>query len=81
MNHINYDDAQADQSLVWSCCPQMNFSGKQNQSQTRCEARDVSHAQADLSFRHSHVLQESLHVQPNSIQTILCDQSHFVDSS
>ena len=57
--HTNYDDAQTDQSLVWSYFPQMNFSGKQNHSQKRCEARDISNAQADLSFRHSHMLQES----------------------
>ena len=35
--------------------PQINVSDKQNQSQKRCEARDVSNAQADLSLRHSHV--------------------------
>ena len=34
----------------------MNISGKQNQSQKRCEARDVSNAQTDVSLRHSHVL-------------------------
>ena len=56
MYHTNCDDAQAGQSLVWSYFPQMNVSGKQNQSQKRCEARDVSIAQADLSLRHSHVL-------------------------
>ena len=35
--------------------PQMNISGKQNQSQKRCEASDVSNAQTDVSLRHSHV--------------------------
>ena len=35
---------------------QMNVSGKQNQSQKRCEARDVSNAQTDVCLRHSHVL-------------------------
>ena len=33
----------------------MNISGIQNQSQKRCEARDVSNAQTDVSLRHSHV--------------------------
>ena len=62
------DDAQTDQSLVLSFFPQINASGKQNQSQKRCEAKDVSNAQTDLSLRHSHVLH--VHVQPNSIQAI-----------
>ena len=56
MYHTNCDDAQTDQSLVWQYRPQVNVSGKQNQSQKRCEARDVSNAQADLSLLHSHVL-------------------------
>ena len=43
-------------SLVWSYFPQIKVSGKKNQSQKRCEARDVSNAQTDLSLRHSHVL-------------------------
>ena len=43
------------QSLFWSYFPQMNISGKQNQSQKRCEARDVSNAQTNVSLRHSHV--------------------------
>ena len=47
MYHINCDDAQTDQGLVWSYIPQINASGKQNQSQRRCEARDVSNAQTD----------------------------------
>ena len=34
----------------------LTFSGKQNQSQKRFEAKDVSNAQTDLSLRHSHVL-------------------------
>ena len=34
----------------------LTFSGKQNQSQKRFEARDVSNALTDLSLRHSHVL-------------------------
>ena len=55
MYHTNCDDAQTDQSLFWSYFPQMNISGKQNQSQKRCEARDVSNAQTDVSLRHSHV--------------------------
>ena len=42
-------------SLFWSYFPQMNISGKQNQSQKRCEARDVSNAQTDVSLRHSHM--------------------------
>ena len=33
MYHTNCDDAQTDQSLFWSYFPQMNISGKQNQSQ------------------------------------------------
>ena len=33
----------------------MNISDKQNQSQKRCEARDVSNAQTDVSLHHSHV--------------------------
>ena len=33
MYHTNCDDAQTDQSLVWSKFPQINVSGKQNQSQ------------------------------------------------
>ena len=41
--------------LFWAYFPQMNISGKQNQSQKRCEARDVSNAQTDVSLRHSHV--------------------------
>ena len=52
----NCDDVQTDHSLVWSYFPQINVSGKQNQSQKRCEAGDVSNAQTDLSLRHSHVL-------------------------
>ena len=32
MYHTNCDDAQADQSLVWQYFPQINVSGKQNQS-------------------------------------------------
>ena len=36
--------------------PQINVSGKQNQSQKRCETKDISNAQTDLSLRHSHVL-------------------------
>ena len=55
MNHTNCDDAQTDPSLFWSYFPQINISGKQNQSQKRCEARDVSNAQTDVSLRHSHV--------------------------
>ena len=53
--YANCDDAQTDQSLFWSYFPQMSISGKQNQSQKRCEARDVSNAQTDVSLRHSHV--------------------------
>ena len=34
MYHTNCDDAQTDQSLVWQYFPQINVSGKQNQSQT-----------------------------------------------
>ena len=34
----------------------LTFSGKQNQSQKLCEAKDVSNAQTDLSLRHSQVL-------------------------
>ena len=56
MYHTNCDDAQTDQSLVWRYFPQINVSGKQNQPQKRCEARDVSNAQANLSLLHSHVL-------------------------
>ena len=56
MYHTNCDDAQTDQSLVWTYFPQINVSGKQNQSQKRCEARDVSNAQTDHSLRHSYVL-------------------------
>ena len=56
MYFTNCDNAQTDQSLVWSYFPQINVSGKQNQSQKRCEARDVSNAQTELSLRHSHVL-------------------------
>ena len=56
MHHTNCDDVQTDQSLFWSYFPQMNVSGKQNQSQKRCEARDVSNAQTDVSLRHSYVL-------------------------
>ena len=41
MYHTNCDDAQTDQSLFWSYFPQMNISGKQNQSQKHCEARNV----------------------------------------
>ena len=51
----NCDDAQTDQSLFWSYFPQMSISGKQNQSQERCEARNVSNAQTDVSLHHSHV--------------------------
>ena len=75
MYHTKCDDAQTDQSLVLSFFPQINVSGKQNQSQKRCEVRDVSNAQTELSLRHSHVLH--VHVQPN----VLYDQIHFVDSS
>ena len=60
-------------SLVLPYFPQINVSGKQNQSQKHYEARDVSNAQADLSLRHSHVLLSVIslvHVQPNPIQTI-----------
>ena len=53
--YTNCDDAQTDQSLFWSYFPQMSISGKQNHSQKRCEARDVSNAQTDVSLRHSHV--------------------------
>ena len=56
MFHTNCDDAQTDQRLVWSYFPQINVSGKQNQSQKRCETKDISNAQTDLSLRHSHVL-------------------------
>ena len=49
MYNINCDDVQTDQSLVWSNFPQINVSGKQNQSQKHCEARDVLKAQTDLT--------------------------------
>ena len=72
MYHTNCDDAQTDQGLVWSYFPQINISGKQNQSQKRCEARGVSSAQADLSLRHARAISviSLVHVQPNSIRTI-----------
>ena len=54
--HTNYDDAQTNRSLVWSYFPQINVSGKQNQSQKRCEAEDISNAQTDLILGHSHML-------------------------
>ena len=66
MYHTNCDDAQTDQSLVLSFFRQINVSGKQNQSQKRCKAKNVSNAQTELSLRHSHVLH--VHIQPNSIQ-------------
>ena len=56
MLHTNCDDAQTDQYLVLSYFPQINVSGKQNQSQKRYETKDISNAQTDLSRRHSHVL-------------------------
>ena len=65
MYHTNCDDAQTDQRLVWSYFPKINVSGKQNQSQKRCEARDVSNAQADLSLRHSHVLYMTAQLDPD----------------
>ena len=81
MHHTNCDDTQTDQSLFWSYFPQMKVSGKQNQSQKRCEARDVSNAQTSPFVCAISVI-SLVHVQPNSIQTIrLCDQIHFVDSS
>ena len=43
-------------SLFLSYVLQINVSCKQNQSQKRCEARDISNAQTDLSLRHTHVL-------------------------
>ena len=71
MYHTNCDDVQG---LVRSYFLQINVSGKQNQSQKRNEARDVSIAQAGLSLRHSHMLYISVislvNAQPNSIQTI-----------
>ena len=56
MYHTNCDDAQTDQSLVWSYVPLINVLGKQSQSQKRYEVRDVSNAQTDLSLHHSHML-------------------------
>ena len=58
MYHTNCDDAQTDQSLVWSYFPQVKVIGKQNKSQKTllCEARAISNAQVALSLRHSHVL-------------------------
>ena len=52
MYHNNCEVAQTDQSLVWSYFPQINVSGKQNQSQKRCEARDIPNALTDLGLRH-----------------------------
>ena len=68
MYHTNCVDAQTDQSLVWPYFPQINVSGKQNQSEKRCEARDVSNAQADLSlppFARAISVISLIHVQPN----------------
>ena len=67
MYHTNCDDAQTDQSLVWPYFPQINVSGKQNQSE---KARDVSNAQADLSlppFARAISVIYLIHVQPNPI--------------
>ena len=72
MNHTNCDVAQTDQSLFRSYFPQINISSKQNQSQKRCEARDVSSAQTDVSLRHSHV---------HDPDHTACGQIHFVDPS
>ena len=44
MYHTYCADAQTDQSRVWSYFPQINVSGKQNQTQKRFEARDVANA-------------------------------------
>ena len=56
MYHTNCDNAQTDQSTVWSYFPQINVLGSEKQLQKRCEARDVSNARTDLSPRHSHML-------------------------
>ena len=83
--HTNCDDAQTDQSLVWSYFPQINVSGKQIRSQKGCGARDVSNVQADFSLRHSHVLYVSfllyMYSSTRSRPYGLFDQIHFVDSS
>ena len=59
------------ESLVKSYFQQINVSGKQKQSQKRCEARDVSNAQTDLSLPFARAISviSLVHVQPNSIQT------------
>ena len=62
MYHTNCDDAQTDQSLFWSNFPQMNISGKQNQSQKRCEASDVSNAQTDVKANKTYTWLAILHV-------------------
>ena len=61
-------------NLVWSYFPQINVSGKQNQSQKHYEVRDISNALTDPGLHHfarAITVISLVHAQPNSIQIIL----------